>query len=203
MDKLECVPAIKNYDFLSDLYKGYVKVILQSAYEELVESTDQKLEILVKPHQAVVAKVDIKAKELKLVPLTTSVAFIEQGKSALTGTLVFGHVFDHPTKGTQMVATLSPAKSVLPPSPEPPLAIPYWLVKLQGDMAQVNLEPGIHKVVVSCQGNPEAFAVPILTNSKALKAGEELQKYKPSQAKRDTGSLPMAPPAKSAKTAKR
>ena len=110
------MPEIKTLDFLSDIYKGYVKILLLSAYEELKDSIKNKLEVKVKPTQVLVCKEAFKAHELKLVPLSTSVSIYEKGKyNAAVGGVTFGHMFNHPTKGTEMIAVISQAKSVFAP----------------------------------------------------------------------------------------
>ena len=181
------MPEIKALDFLCDIYKGYVKILLLSAYEEHKNSIKNKLEVKVKPTHALVCKEAFKAHELNLVPLSTSVSIYEKGKyNAAVGGVTFGHMFNHPTKGTEMIAVISQAKSVLPSSQEDPLAIPYWFVVGKGDKAVANLEPGTYKYTTNFNGATDTFFIPILTNPKALQIGDELTKYKPVAVKPET-----------------
>ena len=178
--------TIEHFDMLAETYRGAVRLSLKMCHDQLADY--DKLRVQVKPNRSVVAIDSVKAKELRLVPLSPAVQLVRGSAAPPPSGVLFGPVFDHPKTGEPMTAWILPKVSMPKAdaaalsgcaSREPDtFVIPYWLVRLTPDSAMANLELASHGVQIVMGAVKLHYNVPILTNKTPLEAGDELLLYR-------------------------
>ena len=190
----EYLPSLSNtvehFDMLAETYRDAVRLSLKMCHDQLPDY--DKLRVQVKPNRSIFAIDSVKAKVLRLVPLSPTVQLVRGSAAPPQSGVLFGPVFDHPKTGEPMTAWILPKVS-MPRADAAALSgcagrepdtfvIPYWLVRLTPDSAMANLELASHEVqIVVGQGAGAVklyYNVPILTNKTPLEAGDELLLYR-------------------------
>ena len=183
--------TIEHFDMLAETCRGAVRLSLKMCHDQLADY--DKLRVQVKPNRSVFAIDSVRAKELRLVPLSPAVQLVRCSAAPPQSGVLFGPVFDRPKTGEPMTAWILPKVSMPKADaaalsvcarrePDTLIVIPYWLVKLTPDSAMANLELASHGVqIVVGQGAGAVklhYNVPILTNKTPLEAGDELLLYR-------------------------
>ena len=121
-----------------------------------------KLRIMLKPSKSVFADDSYTVGKLVLVPETTKVIFDDRASNAMKGSIAGSAMF-------QLLPNFSET-----------FAVPAWIVKSTDDPDVANMKIATRKVAVSTAGDaievsfPKHVNIPVMTNSKKLKAGDEL-----------------------------
>jgi hypothetical protein len=121
-----------------------------------------KLRIMLKPSKSVFADDSYTVGKLVLVPETTKVIFDDRASNAMKGSIAGSAIF-------QLLPNFSET-----------FAVPAWIVKSTDDPDVANMKIATRKVAVSTAGDaievsfPKHVNIPVMTNSKKLKAGDEL-----------------------------
>ena len=102
-----------SFETLDKVWKGSYLACLYDAYTHF-NNCHKLMQIKTKPTRAVITTDEVKARELRLVPLTTAITFNKEGENVANAICV-GQAFKHPTRGQQTLAWLSP-RCTLPKS---------------------------------------------------------------------------------------
>ena len=165
-------------DMVADVWKGYIKAALIDAFKK---SSESKVLVHKEPALKVVAGKSFKEGTLNLVGLTNNISIASSSKNS-SGVLALGECFEHPTSGTMMKAF---ARSHLQfPSPSiasgfarnalEPFIVAYWVCQETYDISKVNCRSSIEEGTVKIGGVAHKIGIPTITNTHALKEGDEL-----------------------------
>ena len=206
------VPSIDTFEVISELWKARARLACHQAYA--AEATDN-VQIRVAPTKGVVANEDANAKEIKLVPMTTSIILVKDADQPAQSSLpTMSGVFKHPSTGASYgLAFATPKLAVETPKVakegtykgvwKPVLFGPaYWLVQGTRDKAEANMASATVKVTIAVDGQQAKLSVPLLQNVKPIGKGEELLVYRPRQIDREAANE-VATPSEGSKGGKR
>ena len=186
-------PMLENTEFAIDLFKSYVRIALYDAHS--IHGKTDGVELQLKPTRGVFAIHKIKPNSLCLVPVSSSIAIVNDESSgpsipagfrigpAFNGAVAFVKKFD-------VVESLG----------SKPFIAHFWNTATTKDAATSNVEIRYKKVSVASidQENSQDISVPVLINHVAVSPGDELLLYVPEKRKEEL-SLTQ-PAAKAAKT---
>ena len=174
-----------SFETLDKVWKGSYLACLYDAYTHF-NNCHKLMQIKTKPTRAVITTDKVKARELRLVPLTTAITFNKEGENVANAICV-GQAFMHPTRGHQMLAWLSP-RCTLPKSaqlasgsassgPET-FVVPFWAVRTTHDGSLANMEVDTIPVTRTTKLGEKVsgkfvFDMPIMRNNVALEAHVE------------------------------
>ena len=183
-------PAL-TYEFQADIARSRIKILLFERFVASAAKCHHKLTVHLTPSLKLVAKQAIKANELQLVPMSTSISLVQEGQSnaSAANDVPCGDIFVHPGTWKTVRAYLH-GKTALPKASGQVdqveatcdnIVVPFWLVPRTNDGYRGNME--IEMVAApatkSCtQQWIKTLSTPVLTNPKALKSGDELLWYK-------------------------
>ena len=195
------------FDISVDLEKSHARVALGVLFER--SDCSGRVQLQTQPFKSVICTDGARAKEIRLVPLSTSLVQVDLNKVAVSTATIETTLTD-PRTGERVLIGVSQPKMVLPTAKkthETPFVVPYWFVRSSGDLAEKNMDIMHVKVSVSAalQGDDGArkrtLSIPVLTNIVPLKPNSELILYK-AQKRASAEALPAAPPTKKAKGGK-
>ena len=195
------------FDISVDLEKSHARVALGVLFER--SDCSGRVQLQTQPFKSVICTDGARAKEIRLVPLSTSLVQVDLNKVAVS-TATIETPLTGPRTGERVLIGVSQPKMVLPTAKkthETPFVVPYWFVRSSGDLAEKNMDIMHVKVSVSAalQGDDGArkrtLSIPVLTNIVPLKPNSELILYK-AQKRASAEALPAAPPTKKAKGGK-
>jgi hypothetical protein len=164
--------ATRSQWWQSEYYSGFAKLLLESAFNLAMNNTlNDKLKVIVKPLTKVVAKTDLAAGVLNLVPLSPVVRFAcvtEKTANMIKFSDVAFEVSDK-----RYVCIIVPRKEIIEGE-----CVPCFCVRDCKDSAESNME----WTTIVTQSGDQSYKVPCLTNITAIKTGVELRLYGGSQA---------------------
>jgi hypothetical protein len=135
------------------------------ALASLAKETElAKLRLVLKPSRSVFAESAYNVGKLTLVPETTKVVFDDRSTSALKG--VAGG------KDFYLLPTFTET-----------FAAPAWIVKPTADADVANMKASTRKVTVAVESGETVALIPVVTNSKKIKVGDELFVFREASAK--------------------
>ena len=194
------------FDISVDLDKSHARVALGVLFER--SDCSGRVQLQTQPFKSVICTDGARAKQIRLVPLSTSLVQVDLKKVSVYA--VSTATIEVPRTGERVLIGVSQPKMVLPTAKkthETPFVVPYWFVRSSGDLAEKNMDIMHVKVSVSAalQGDDGArkrtLSIPVLTNIVPLKPNSELILYK-AQKRASAEALPAAPPTKRAKGGK-
>lgn len=166
------VPGKDTLEVLTELAKSRVRLALAEAY------ANEPLPVCIRtsPTRGVVATKAIKAKALKLVPLSTGIVIYKEGdmNSALSLGKVFeldGCNYNASIMAPRITLSLEKADSKL-------FAPPYWIVEPTRDSAEANLSAATLTIPIYVDEKKHQIVLPILQNTRAIAADEVLYYHK-------------------------
>ena len=195
------------FDISVDLEKSHARVALGLLFES--SDCSGRVQLQTQPFKSVICTDGARAKEIRLVPLSTSLVQVDLNKVAVSTATIETPLTD-PRTGERVLIGVSQPKMVLPTAKkthETPFVVPYWFVRSSGDLAEKNMDIMHVEVSVSAalQGDDGArkrtLSIPVLANIVPLKPNSELIMYK-AQKRASAEALPAAPPTKRAKGGK-
>jgi len=166
-----------NFDFLSSWSVGMVKACMRSAFEK---SKDAHIQIIRKPEMRVIVLKAFKKNSFQLVGLATSVVLSSVKPSESTTTV--GHMFDHKGKsyygivrGSVSFPRSEALRSDCNAKESEPFLAGYWAVRSTSHHDEVNMVKDATETRYKIgDSKPGCVMVPIMTNCKDLKEGDEL-----------------------------
>jgi hypothetical protein len=174
-----------NYDFLADMYKGVAKSALLAAFRV---SSEEHVVIGRKPEAKVWVTKNVAAGSMKLAPLSNSVSIVvhKDGKphKIAAGQYDLGHLFSHDgdevhgyVKGhIQFPSKQSVTGSGITKSPETFIAA-FWACRIVHDQSEANVIVEGKAWQVKVGRDEHTIVVPIMSNTKAIREGDEVVVY--------------------------
>ena len=164
----------------TDVARNRVKIALYDLYLKHKASL-AKVRVQEKPTKLVLCKNTVKEGEIKLVAMATTITTVKQGSRVNQNDVHLGVLYEDPKEGP-MVGYLSPSKTIWPSDLRETMVVPYWLVRTTPNEDEANME----HCSISVGSKESPFDLPMLQNTKAITADEELLVFKRVQvAKRD------------------
>jgi len=158
------------------------------------------IHLRVQPTKGVFVENKSKAKEVKLIPVTSTCVVVDSDAKCTHPT--HSNIFKHPQTGAmhgimlgapKMVYELGTCKTM---GGATPFAPAFWVVRNTPDMAEANMSTVTVPVSISVDGDTIKLNIPILQNNKPLKEGDELLVYKSKESEAKAAGLPSVQLAK-------
>lgn len=213
----QSVAPSKNFDLHSDLCKARVKYALLSLHARFADE-EAGLRLMQKPTKGVFAGRNFPAGKLRIVPASGMVVLADAAITVPNSAINLGIAMKHPTKGTDIAAHI--VRHAQLPQKAGGFLTPYWFVRSVASEEEANLETQMHTVTVAqsimfedtkhvvkrtksaqqdtVKDQDFTVKVPLLVNSRAIKAGDELLYYKAAAPKRPS-TVAVLPDAKRCK----
>ena len=172
------------FDFSADLEKSHVKVALAALFDR--SDCSRLVQLQTKPYKTVICTNGAKAREIRLVPLSTNLFQVDLKKVAASTATIETPLTD-PRTGERMVLGVAQPKMVIPTEKkahETPFVVPYWFLKPSSDLAEKNMDFIYMKVTVDIalpgedKPRKKTIQIPVMTNIVSLKPNSELIIYK-------------------------
>ena len=180
-----------------------IKSVSYIALAEAVGSQEgaDKLVVRVKPHRAIEVSSEIAKGKLSLAPVTENISILEKEKcrpgfDAFNGNQLLLGSFSHESKQYYVFAGGCPSHEATPKKPA--LRSLFWGVKVTDDEDEANVKltstisgakinvSKIDKWINNQASTSEVLNVPKIVNKQALKAGDELLIFQPSNKRQRT-----------------
>ena len=182
-------------DLLIDICKGAIKAALLN---EFSKSCEGHCSLQVSPQQKVFATKDFKVGGFKLVGLTNAVSVVSKN----AGGVLMGTCFE---KGDLAFNAYAKSSLSIPTAAKPsgyarsiaePFVAKYWSCTETFELEKINCEHGHLCIQLKMGAETRPINIPIITNTKPIKAGDEITVSKQSVA----ADQEVEPPKKQAKT---
>jgi hypothetical protein len=182
-------------DLLIDISKGAIKTAL---LHEFLKSSEEWCSLQISPQTKVFATKGFnKVGGFKLVGLTTSVNVLNKNAGGICMGICFengGRVFSAYAKSSLCVPTAAKASGYARTAAEPFVA-KYWACMESLDLEKTNCEQGSVSIQIKVGAETRMINIPIITNSKPIKVGDEIV-----VSKQSVPTEPEEPAKKHAKT---
>ena len=187
-----------NYDFLADMYKGVAKSALLAAFRA---SSEEHVVIGRKPEAKVWVSKSFAAGSMKLAPLSSSVSIVvhKDGKppKIAAGQYDLGHLFSHDGDEVhgyvKMQLQFPPSKQSVTGSgtakSHETFIAAFWACRIVHDQSEANVIVEGKAWQVKVGRDEHTIVVPIMSNTKAIREGDEVVLY---QKKTVTEFVPKA-----------
>lgn len=181
-----CPSPCESFELKCDIWKGHIKEKLVEMFQK---SNEKDVTIAQEPKVMVSVNKDFPVNCLKLVGLTNKITFQKSHSTVATSGIVIGTCFDANASTFDAIALshLNFPKQVQTSGfacqTVDPFLVSFWAARESNDADAVNCERQYigHTIKVGSSSNTLQF--PIITNSKGLKAGDELVVLKRKQSR--------------------